>query len=165
MIDDEAYDNQREYLKATKKPMNLLAKKWIKRIRVINGYLPGMADGAAKFTDSELICYWIKPNIPSLWLKDFKIGGGLVMNSTFQVIQLLQAIEDNEKFTDSELIRYCIKPNIPSSWLKDFKIGGGLVMNSTFQVIQLLQVIKENEKFTRKKSKNDKKPEKKWQKG
>ena len=79
--------------------MNLLAKKWIKRMRVINGYLPGMADGAEKFTDSELIRYCIKPNIPPSWLKDFKIGGGLVMNSTFQVIQLLQVIEENEKFT------------------------------------------------------------------
>ena len=102
MLDEEAYDNQKEYLKTTKKPMNLTSKKWIKRMRVINGYISGMANGAGKFTDQELIRYCIKPNLPSSWLKDFKIGGGLVMTSTFQVMELLKIIEENEKVTKTK---------------------------------------------------------------
>ena len=71
-------------------------KDWIKRIKVINGYLPLMEVGAVKFTEEELIRYVIKPNIPRSWMKDFKIGKGLTMTSTLEVLGLLKAIEAAE---------------------------------------------------------------------
>ena len=37
LLDPEAHDDQREYLRSTKKPQNTSVKDWIKRIKVING--------------------------------------------------------------------------------------------------------------------------------
>ena len=63
-VDSEAFDDQREYLRSTKKPQNITVKNWIKRIKVINCYLPLIELQAMKFREEELIRYVIKPNIP-----------------------------------------------------------------------------------------------------
>ena len=96
LIDPKAFDDQREYLRSTKKTQNMTVRDWIKRIKVINGYLPLMELGAMKFTEEELIRYLIKPNIPRSWVKDFKIGKGLTMTSILEVLGLLKAIEAAE---------------------------------------------------------------------
>ena len=96
LIDQEAYDDQREYLRSTKKPQNLTVKNWIKRIKVINGYLPLLEVGGEKFTEEGLIRYVTKPNIPKSWVKDFKIGRGLNMTSTLEVLSLLKTIEASD---------------------------------------------------------------------
>ena len=95
-LDAEAYDNQREYLRSTKKPRNISVKDGIKRIKVINGYLPLMEVGATKSTEEELIRYVIKPNIPMSWVKDFKIEKGQITTNTLEVLGLLKAIEAAE---------------------------------------------------------------------
>ena len=74
----------------------MTVKDWIKRIKVINGYFPLMKLGAVKFTEEELIRYVIKPNIPRSWVKDFKIGKGITMTSTLEVLGQLKAIEAAE---------------------------------------------------------------------
>ena len=71
----------------------MTVKDWIKRIKVVYGYLPLMEPGAVKFTEEELIRYVIKPNIPRLWMKDFKIRKGHTMTSILEVLSLLKAVE------------------------------------------------------------------------
>ena len=64
LLDPEAYDDQREYLQSTKKTQNMSVRDWIKRIKVINGYLPLMETGAVKFMEEKLIRSVIRPNLP-----------------------------------------------------------------------------------------------------
>jgi hypothetical protein len=60
-------------LKNTPKPEKMSVKQWINRIKNINSYLPLMQEGGKSFTEEELIAKVISKNIPSAWVKDFRM--------------------------------------------------------------------------------------------
>ena len=55
LLDPEAFDDQRVYIRSTKKPPDIPVKNWVKRIKVIYGYLPLIEVGGAKFMEQEII--------------------------------------------------------------------------------------------------------------
>jgi hypothetical protein len=70
----EAFENQKDYLKSTRKPDKMSVKDWINRIKNINSYLPLMEPEARSFSERELIAEVISKNIPSAWKDQFKLS-------------------------------------------------------------------------------------------
>ncbi len=60
-------------MKSTPKPEKMSVKQWINRIKNINSYLPLMQDNGRAFTEEELVSEVISKNIPSAWVKDFRM--------------------------------------------------------------------------------------------
>ena len=75
-IDDDAAENQAEYLRTAKKPKDMGLKVWIQLMRIINNYLPCIGQTVARFSKEQLVRHCITPNIPNSWKKDFELGGG-----------------------------------------------------------------------------------------
>jgi hypothetical protein len=73
-LGEEAYENQKDYLKFTPKPDKMSVKDWINRIKNINSYLPLMEHEARSFSERELIAEVISKNIPSAWKAQFKLS-------------------------------------------------------------------------------------------
>jgi len=73
ILGQDALRYQKDYLKNTPKPEKMFVKQWINRIKNINSYLPLMQEGGKSFTEEELIAKVISKNIPSAWVKDFRM--------------------------------------------------------------------------------------------
>jgi hypothetical protein len=73
IIGFDAYHNQKEYLKGMAKPDGLSVKLWLNRMKNINSYLLLMRRDAPSLSEEDLISEVITPNLPSAWMKDFKI--------------------------------------------------------------------------------------------
>ena len=71
-----AYDNQIEYLRTTKKPRKLTVNEWIQRIQNINLHLVNMERDATLLTDREIIKDIIMPNLILTAKYHLKILGG-----------------------------------------------------------------------------------------
>ena len=93
VMDIDVAEDTINYLKRTKKPRDLCVKKWIKRMRLINSYVPQMENGAVLLTEQELIKECIRPNYPRKWQKDFEMYGGKEKVTVKEVTQVLQRIE------------------------------------------------------------------------
>ena len=76
ILGQDAFDNQMEYLKKTKKPKKLIVDEWLKRIRNINGALPYIDMDEDKMSDKTLIRDVILPNIPPAVKYDLRSFGG-----------------------------------------------------------------------------------------
>ena len=76
ILGTNAYDNQIEYLKTTKKPKKLSADEWMRRIQNINLHLVNMEEDAQMLTDKEIIKEIITPDIPIGIKYQVKIQGG-----------------------------------------------------------------------------------------
>ena len=76
ILGTNAYDNQIEYLKTTKKPKKLSADEWMRRIQNINLHLVNMEEDAQMLTDKEIIKEIIILNIPIGIKYQVKIQGG-----------------------------------------------------------------------------------------
>ena len=79
ILGHDAFDNQIEYLKNTKKLRNLSVDEWMKRIRTINFAIKYMADDARYLSERELIRDVILPNLPPLIKVRIKKFGGETM--------------------------------------------------------------------------------------
>jgi hypothetical protein len=93
----DAYHNQKEYLKKTQKPEGLSVILWINRMKNINSYLPYMKRNAVPLSDEDLIAEVITPNLPSAWVKDFKILQLDRETRIKETMQKLLIIEDQVK--------------------------------------------------------------------
>ena len=71
-----AYDNQMEYLKTTKKPRKLSVDDWMRRIQNINLHMVNMEQGATLLDDRTLIKEIIIPNLPVGIKYQLKMQGG-----------------------------------------------------------------------------------------
>ena len=76
ILGQDAFDNQIEYLKKTKKPKKLSVDEWLKRIRNINGALPYINMDEDKMSDKTLIRDLIMPNVPPSVKYDLRSFGG-----------------------------------------------------------------------------------------
>ena len=74
LIDEDAYNNQREFLWTMNKPRDMKVKDWVMCMKVINVYLELLSSAGKKFTEEKLVKNCITPNIPKVWKKDFKLG-------------------------------------------------------------------------------------------
>jgi hypothetical protein len=74
VLGEEAFENQKDYLKFTPKPDKMSVKDWINRIKTINSYLPLIEHDARAFSERELIAEIISKNIPSAWKAQFKLS-------------------------------------------------------------------------------------------
>ena len=81
MLKEEAYEDQKEHIWSTEKPKGMKAKEWVRRMKVINSYLPYMQHGGAKFSNAQLVKHCVAPNVPKSWKKDFRIGRGHLLTS------------------------------------------------------------------------------------
>jgi hypothetical protein len=94
IIEEDAYQSQKDYLKKTHKPHKMPVKQWISRMKNINSYLPLMEQEASSLTEKELITKVITPNLPKAWLKDFKLLKLNCKAKIKEVLQELLVIED-----------------------------------------------------------------------
>ena len=76
ILGQDAFDNQMEYLKKTKKPKKLSVDEWLKSIRNINGALPYINMDEDKMNDKTLIRDVILLNIPPAVKYDLRSFGG-----------------------------------------------------------------------------------------
>ena len=74
ILGNDAFRNQKDYLKSTPKPDNMSVKQWINRLLNINSYLPLMQRNARSFSEEDLIAEVISRNIPAVWMKDFELS-------------------------------------------------------------------------------------------
>ncbi len=58
----------------TPKPEKMSVKQWINRLKNINSYLPLMQENGEAFSEEDLISEVIRKNIPSAWVKYFKMS-------------------------------------------------------------------------------------------
>ena len=77
-------------------------KAWIRRMKTINNYIPYMGRNVNRFAEEELVRYWITPNIPHTWKKDFKLGGGHMLQNTIEAAKCLKIIQDHEKIQEAK---------------------------------------------------------------
>ena len=96
-INEDAYDDQREYLRTTSKPRDMKAKDWVMCMKVINSYLKLLAANGRKFTEEQLVKNCITPNIPKAWKKDFKLGRGNLCTTCQDALVILKLIEQSDK--------------------------------------------------------------------
>ena len=75
-----AYDNQVEYLKTTKKPRKISVDKWMRRIQNINLHLANTENEATMLTDRKLIKQIIIPNLPMNIKYQLKMQGGSTLS-------------------------------------------------------------------------------------
>ena len=73
ILGEDALQNQKDYLKSTPKPEKMSVKQWVNRIKNINSYLSLMQENGWSFTKEELVYEVISKNIPSAWVKDFRM--------------------------------------------------------------------------------------------
>ena len=90
-----AYKAQIKYLKKTSKPSNIDVKKWIKKVRNINAFLPLMSSKAAKMTDNELLEHVILENIPNKWIQECDLKGIDEDSKWSEVVDFLLTCEEN----------------------------------------------------------------------
>eukprot|EP00957_Ditylum_brightwellii_P054563 4134435-Ditylum_brightwellii.AAC.1 len=76
ILEDDAAENQVQFLQNTKKPRKLKVKQWIKRMQAINSYLPQMEWNQRKLTETQLIKWCIAPNLPPPWKLEFAMADG-----------------------------------------------------------------------------------------
>jgi hypothetical protein len=88
---------QKDYLKSTPKPEKMSVKQWINRIKNINSYLPLMQDNGRAFTEEELVSEVISKNIPSAWVKDFRMFKLHLKTRVKDVLSDLTMIEEQIK--------------------------------------------------------------------
>ena len=96
LIEDEAYDNQIEYLQDTRKPIDMDINKWIQRMKTINYYLPTLQGGAVSLTELQLVKI-ITRNIPKAWRTQFKLADGHKSRTTIEAQKKLWMLEKEEK--------------------------------------------------------------------
>jgi hypothetical protein len=97
ILGDDALRNQKDSLKNTPKPDKMSVKQWINRIKNINSYLPLMQPNGRPFTEEDLIAEVISKNIPSAWIKDFKMFKLHLKTSIKEIISELTVIEEQIK--------------------------------------------------------------------
>jgi len=73
VMGDRASQDQMAYLRRTNKPRSLTVKKWISRIQNINALLPHMSEGSNALTKEQMIEEVIVPNIPTQYLREFRL--------------------------------------------------------------------------------------------
>ena len=100
ILDDEAVENQVQYLKRTKKPRSVEVKRWIKRMRLINSFLPKMEANTNAMTEIVLIKECIRPNIPNHWMEKFEMQGGKDKSTIKETSRILERIEKWESKGD-----------------------------------------------------------------
>ena len=101
ILDDEAVENQVQYLKRTKKPRSVEVKRWIKRMRLINSFLPKMEANTNAMTEIVLIKECIRPNIPNHWMEKFEMQGGKDKSTIKETSKILERIEKWESKGDN----------------------------------------------------------------
>jgi hypothetical protein len=97
ILGDDALRNQKDYLKNTPEPDKMTVKQWINRIKNINSYLPLMQPNGRSFTKEDLIAEVITENIPSAWVKDFKMFKLHLKTKIKDFISELTVIEEQIK--------------------------------------------------------------------
>jgi hypothetical protein len=97
VLGEDALRYQKDYLKSTPKPEKMSVKQWINRIKNINSYLPLMQDNGRAFTEEELVSEVISKNIPSAWVKDFRMFKLHLKTRVKDVLTDLTMIEEQVK--------------------------------------------------------------------
>jgi hypothetical protein len=101
ILGEDALHNQKGDLKSTPKPEKMSVKQWVNRIKNINSYLPLMQENGKAFTKEELVSEVISKNIPSAWVKDFRMFKLHLKTRVRDVLTDLMMIEEQAK-THSE---------------------------------------------------------------
>jgi hypothetical protein len=97
ILGEDALRNQKDYLKNTPKPEKMSVKQWVNRMKNINSYLPLMQVGGRSFTEEELVSEVISKNIPSVWIKDFRMFKLHLKTRVKDVLTDLTMIEEQIK--------------------------------------------------------------------
>jgi hypothetical protein len=84
-------------MKSNPKPDKMMVKQWINRIKNINSHLPLMQPNGRSFTEEDLITEVISKNIPSAWIKDFKMFKLHMKTKNKDIISELTVIEEQIK--------------------------------------------------------------------
>jgi hypothetical protein len=97
ILGEDALRYQKDYLKSTPKPEKMSVKQWINQIKNINSYLLLMQDNGRAFTEEELVSEVISKNIPSAWVKDFRMFKLHLKTRVKDVLTDLTMIEEQVK--------------------------------------------------------------------
>jgi hypothetical protein len=97
ILGDDAYMNQKDYLKTTLKPEKMTVKQWINRLKNINSYLPLMQADAQALSETDLMAEVITKNIPAEWVKDFKSAKLHLKTRIKDIMSELTIIEEQVK--------------------------------------------------------------------
>ena len=79
VLGHDAFENQMEYLKRTKKPKKMSVDDWMRRIRNINFSIPVIDSSQTALTDNVLIRDVILPNVPALIKLRLKSNGAVTL--------------------------------------------------------------------------------------
>mmetsp|Transcript_60514 Transcript_60514/g.72754 ORF Transcript_60514/g.72754 Transcript_60514/m.72754 type:complete len:301 (-) Transcript_60514:397-1299(-) len=94
ILGEDAKDNQKDYIRNTKKPVKMPAGKWVRRLKTINNIIKLMGDGAESLTEKQLVTECIAPNIHIEWKGYFKLSKGHRSRTTQEAKAILEDIED-----------------------------------------------------------------------
>ena len=72
LLDEEAIEDLKTYLRNTKKPRKMRIDNYIRRIKTLSNYILLMDNGAIKLTEREMIKQAVLKGIPVTWSLDFK---------------------------------------------------------------------------------------------
>jgi len=97
ILGNDAFRNQKDYLKSTPKRNNMSVKQWINRLLNINSYLPLMQRNARAFLEEDLISEVISRNIPAVWMKDFELSKLHLQTEISEIMTDLTIIEAQVK--------------------------------------------------------------------
>jgi len=97
ILGDDALRNQKDYLKTTPKPEKLSVKQWVNQNKNINSYLPLMQPNGRSFSEEDLIKEVISKNIPTVWVKGFKMFKLHLKISIKDILSELTVIEEQIK--------------------------------------------------------------------
>jgi hypothetical protein len=67
IVGNDAFQNQKDYLKNMPKPEKMSVKQWVNRLKNINSYVPLMQRNGSSYSKEDLIAEIITKNIPHAW--------------------------------------------------------------------------------------------------
>ena len=97
LLDDDAVEDLKTFLQSSKKPRRMRIDNYIRRIKVLNNYIPLMENGAIKLTERELIKQVILKNVPVSWNLALKRANNHKSTSLSDLQRILKPIEEADE--------------------------------------------------------------------
>ena len=97
LLGKDAYNDQVEYLRDTRKPRDINVTSWTRQLKTINSYLELMKKDGKAFTEEGLIRKIIAKYAPRVWIDDFKLAGGHKCLTVADCLAKLKLLERKDK--------------------------------------------------------------------
>ena len=81
LLDGDTVKNTKKYLERTKKPRSISVRNWIRRMKLMNSYLPLLVDRVTALNKETLLEECVITNFPEVWLQKFEEQGGLEIDT------------------------------------------------------------------------------------